>query len=807
LGSYAREFTFSITNTGNIADNYTILSSGWDQYLDYSPRVYNLPVGEQTNITVILSIDNPSEVPEGEKSFQIIAVSEASGDEMVSSFSTATVNVLPPDETAPGLEQVYAGQNLTYPFSTPLDLGPTWVPRDDNPDKFTIFVNDIDVFNGSWSDGESYHVNMSGYAVGVYNVTAVFNDTSGNVKTDMVWVTITLTDSSAPVITPPLNQTLPANFIDPLELTWNIHEENLLNATLYRNGTALDNDFVIWQCGEVSCEDDWNGTYTINPGSLSAGTWNLTLTVQDMADFWTKVTVMLTITTEDVLVPSLTVEPSAAANQDHGEIITFTATDVFPSYYQLWIGSELWIDSDYVANHSWQNNTAENLEIDSLPLELGDNSLQLRLYDLAGKVFLYNWTLVLNDIDDPLIVEEPENMLLFEHNISEVTSPFWMVEDLNPGNFTIFWNGSVIDYGIWTAGNNSVTLNIENLGKGIHEFHIVFNDTTGNEVSSTFVITVLDITAPSFVRLKPVEYEPYQAANWFEFIVDDRHPAFYNLYRNGTLLVEHEEMTEFYQVVLVELSDLQMGNYNYTITVIDESGNHGSTSVLVRVNDYTAPIIEGPPFLILSEQQPGKIITWWISEDNPESFSLYRNGTLIDSGSIVSFNGSANYSRIITDLVTGMHVYVFTVEDQKGFSHSLTTYVKVVDNTAPELSRIGDYFTLVGNPSATITWEVSDNNPDSYKITVNGVVMKEESWNGENIALSLTGWSAGNYTVVIQVMDKAGNMAIDEVSVMIVDSDTSSPSPCFGIDVVLMVALLSGLLMKRYRVYNQRKRD
>ncbi|MHA1450455.1 MAG: COG1470 family protein, partial [Candidatus Hodarchaeales archaeon] len=236
LGSYAREFTFSITNTGNIADNYTILSSGWDQYLDYSPRVYNLPVGEQTNITVILSIDNPSEVPEGEKSFQIIAVSEASGDEMVSSFSTATVNVLPPDETAPGLEQVYAGQNLTYPFSTPLDLGPIWVPRDDNPDKFTIFVNDIDVFNGSWSDGESYHVNMSGYTVGVYNVTAAFNDTSGNVKTDMVWVTITLTDSSAPVITPPLNQTLPANFIDPLELTWNIHEENLLNATLYRNG-------------------------------------------------------------------------------------------------------------------------------------------------------------------------------------------------------------------------------------------------------------------------------------------------------------------------------------------------------------------------------------------------------------------------------------------------------------------------------------------------------------------------------------------------------------------------------------------
>jgi len=197
--------------------------------------------------------------------------------------------------------------------------------------------------------------------------------------------------------------------------------------------------------------------------------------------------------------------------------------------------------------------------------------------------------------------------------------------------------------------------------------------------------------------------------------------------------------------------------------------------------------------MIISEQKTDKEITWMINENNPKSFALYRNGSLVDSGELVTVNGTANYTRQMDDLVIGLYEYVLTVEDQLNLTHSLTTYVKVIDNTASEISRIGNYYTVAGNPNATITWEASDSNPGTYTITVNGELLADENWNGENIHLSMTGWAAGNYTVVLQVEDTMGNIATDEVAVHIAEGDAGTPAPGFGFEMILLAAVLLGM--------------
>ena len=75
----------------------------------------------------------------------------------------------------------------------------------------------------------------------------------------------------------------------------------------------------------------------------------------------------------------------------------------------------------------------------------------------------------------------------------------------------------------------------------------------------------------------------------------------------------------------------------------------------------------------------------------------------------------------------------------------------------------------INNKSKSLSWNVSDLQPNVYVIYINGSVIASGTWNSEtpiNLALGRMSFGAYNYTIVVS--DSAGNSASDTVWVSVV---------------------------------------
>jgi len=65
----------------------------------------------------------------------------------------------------------------------------TWTLYEENPSNYVIFRNDAEVISNIW-DGNPIIVNVDGLSTGIYNYTIAVHDTSGNINSDIVLVTV-----------------------------------------------------------------------------------------------------------------------------------------------------------------------------------------------------------------------------------------------------------------------------------------------------------------------------------------------------------------------------------------------------------------------------------------------------------------------------------------------------------------------------------------------------------------------------------------------------------------------------------------
>ncbi|MHA2252701.1 MAG: COG1470 family protein, partial [Candidatus Kariarchaeaceae archaeon] len=637
FADYNLEFLLMITNEGNEIDSYTITADGWTTYLNYTTRLENLTIGETRVVPVRLKVPDPSIVPVQQYQFRMIIRSEGSNQSY--SIEEVSVNFLEPD-LAPPAVNLYQGDTLVYPLSN-LSLGPSWQPIDENPDSYSIEINGIPFMNGTWLNGTVYTVPLKdypGYQEGIFNVTAVFTDTSGNIISDTVWIDIVSEDQIAPnlgsdpYISMKIAQSIgnvtlnsPINQAYPITLNWAFDEDHLLHFGYYLNGTLISYENYI-----IQREDDsnhYNLTHTVNPGTLSAGVWNFTLAVSDMNGHNVSKSLFLEVLSTDLTLPNIIAAPQNTVNQGMGEFLSFVARDAYPHHW------EVLVDGTVQLTGTWQNDIPAYIPVDELSLILGINNLELQIFDLSANVLQHQWTLILLDISAPEIVYSPDNFIGYEHNISLINTPYWIVTDSSPSTYTIYQNESVIESGVWSNYNNTIEI----------------------------LLTVRDIIAPSMVPLLPINYEPYYMANWFELHVNEKNPDSYELYRNETL-IDDGVLTPYYQTVLVDLEFLSVGHYDYKLVMTDKFGNSGIGKVTVLVLDYTPPSIVGPALVLMSENSLGNL-TWTIFERNPLNYTLYQNRTQIHNDTLVATGELINVTYQVGPLELGVYEYVLTVRD------------------------------------------------------------------------------------------------------------------------------------------------
>ncbi len=222
--------------------------------------------------------------------------------------------------------------------------------------------------------------------------------------------------------------------------------------------------------------------------------------------------------------------------------------------------------------------------------------------------------------------------------------------------------------------------------------------------------------------------------------------------------------------VTVLIDGHPVGIFNYTLLVNDTLGEWADDSVIVAVYDLD-PTIDSPSNREYHFDTTGHSITWTPSDLNPDSYEVYGDHYIVQSG---SWDGSA-IAVSIDGLSIGEHNFTLVVNDTSGNMAKDTVLVNVWD-FPPELDSPADLVLEVGTTGNSIFWNASDYNPDTYEIFKNDSLVDSGTWDGLSITFSVDGLSIGAYGYEIRLNDTSGSYATDTVLVTVTPAATTTPT-------------------------------
>ncbi|HXV38667.1 MAG TPA: HYR domain-containing protein [Nitrosopumilaceae archaeon] len=182
-------------------------------------------------------------------------------------------------------------------------------------------------------------------------------------------------------------------------------------------------------------------------------------------------------------------------------------------------------------------------------------------------------------------------------------------------------------------------------------------DQSGNSISGTQKVTVVDTTAPTIVIPDDVTIEALSLDNNVVSLGDAS--ADDNV---GVIAITNDAPTVF-----------EVGNTMVTWTATDAAGNISSASQTVTVVDTTKPSILSPEDISVEATDP------------LQNFVILGNATASDTTGIATITNDAS-----TAFAFGKTTVTWTATDTSGNSASDTQTVTVIDTTSPKISAPAD---------------------------------------------------------------------------------------------------------------------
>lgn len=326
----------------------------------------------------------------------------------------------------------------------------------------------------------------------------------------------------------------------------------------------------------------------------------------------------------------------------------------------------------------------------------------------------------------------------------------------------------------------------------------------------------LDYKSPAFhfnvengTQYKAVYNKNPSNAVWF-FIRDwynsTNGPSSENLWWSTRIVIDSN-----YQALYARESDsdnwslVVETNYNLGSS-IKSFGFHASWDAVIDVDYLTIydtienspPVVTHPSDITYIVGTTGFSIVWTGTDDNPSTYSLYRNVVLLSSG---SWSSGVGISFNIDGLYVGNHNFTIVLFDVDGLSISDIVWVKVAPIPIPPVVDHPDDITfVVGTTRHYIVWTGTDDYPDCYSLYRNGALVECASWySGVSISYKIAGLSEGTYNFTIVLFDMEDLSVSDTVIVTILESDTSNTVNIgyHSLAIVVLVSLISLVLYRK----------
>jgi hypothetical protein len=231
-----------------------------------------------------------------------------------------------------------------------------------------------------------------------------------------------------------------------------------------------------------------------------------------------------------------------------------------------------------------------------------------------------------------------------------------------------------------------------------------------------------------------------------------------------------------------------MPSYVHDITV-----NHGGSS-----DSVPQPMIEGMENLQVEAGTSGNEIVWTVENMVPQSFEVYRNDSLLESGTMTSSVLTVPIDNL-NPCVYNYTAIIYGTEDE---ILSDSVMVTVVDTTAPVLTRPADVTVEFGAFPIGVTWIPTDLLPDTYQIYQNETLVESGGWtSGENLTYVMDeNLESGVHEVRVVVYDTSGNSNTDTVYVIVNESVGGQVGEFISLSITIgsiaVIVIISGLICR-----------
>ncbi|MFW9993640.1 MAG: hypothetical protein ACFFD4_16460 [Candidatus Odinarchaeota archaeon] len=316
------------------------------------------------------------------------------------------------------------------------------------------------------------------------------------------------------------------------------------------------------------------------------------------------------------------------------------------------------------------------MDLASLDIDVEYN-YTLVVTDYSNKTAVHTVLLTVEDRTDPVITAP--NDFTREAGPGAGTLIF-SATDLFPGTYTLYLDDAVNQTDSWSSGT-VVTVQLDGFLPGDYNFTLVVVDTSGNEAKHTVLVTLEDTVDPVITPITDFTEEAGPSASTLVFTATDLFPDTYTLYLDDA--VNQTDSWTSGTVVAVQLDGFLPGDYNFTLVVVDTSGNGATLTVLVTLEDTVDPVITytGTETITFEEGSTGNAFNITATDLYPGNFTLYQNGT--GAG---TYNWTSGTTVIISfdDLSLPVGVYNFTliVRDTSGNGATLMVTVTVTAKPA-----------------------------------------------------------------------------------------------------------------------------
>jgi len=552
-------------------------------------------------------------------------------------------------------------------------------------------------------------------------------------------------------------------YTEDITITWNSgydsDDHSLFYSLYYSNNTGTNWYFIV---GDLT-----NSSYSWNASALFEGTnYQVRLITTDSVN--NSVQVTSNTFSIDTNAPRLGVLPSnftVELSFDPPPELSFSAYDSNPDYaYIEWMGFEM---SDPTF---WSNDTIEGLFFydGSVQFGVGEHPLYLVVLDTAGHEARYLFYMTVEDTVNPTLVIEETNQIFELGPHDNVLS--WTVYDLAAGTYDAYFNDSLDMSNPWVS-NTGTELNVDSYMPGLYNVTVVFSDSSGNLVTRSINLTIIDTTSPSIGEFPDDDTIEFGAtSNYLNWTLSELDPSVFNVIINSQF---SEQLSYTNGTVLLDIDGLSLGYNNITVVFFDNSGNMVNDSVFITVFDTISPIIASQNDIVLEFGSVGNVVNWTATDLLPDNYTVYIEGSYWISG---IWSNDSVVSVSIDGLSLGNHSFQIFFADSSNNQKIAGIVIGVQDTISPELiSSPDDIQYNLGTTGHSISWIATDPDSGNYSIFIDDTHTATNTWTTSvPIVISVDGLSIGTHTVEIRFSDASGNMVSDNVTVTVIEVTTTT---------------------------------